>query len=304
MTDQVSIIVPCYNQAEYLDECLQSVLNQTYSNWECFIVNDGSTDKTEITAKKWAQKDPRFVYIYKKNGGLSSARNSGLEAAKGKYIQFLDSDDILDKNKLQMSLDALDKASDSNLKVAISNFKMFVANPDDSSSAYCDLKPEQFNFESLVYNWGDSFTIPIHCGLFEALLFTGFRFPENIKSKEDWVMWVSIFHKNTKAIFIDKPLALYRRNPSSMTMKQDMSQDYMAACEYLKKFLTDDEYQKLLMRLFIKYYNSSIFFKEKLSSIKSSNTHVFGNFTKKVLNKAGLIKPFRKLFIMLFSKKT
>ena len=74
---KVSIIVPCYNQAQYLDDCLQSVLDQTYQDWECIIVNDGSPDNTAIIASVWTARDPRFKYIYKENGGLSSARNAG-----------------------------------------------------------------------------------------------------------------------------------------------------------------------------------------------------------------------------------
>ena len=93
MNPLISVIVPCYNQAQYLDECLQSVLDQTYQNWECIIVNDGSPDHTEEVANKWLEKDPRFRYIDKENGGLSSARNAGLKEAKGEWIQFLDCDD-------------------------------------------------------------------------------------------------------------------------------------------------------------------------------------------------------------------
>ncbi len=65
MNPLISVIVPCYNQAQYLDECLQSVLNQIYTDWECIIVNDGSPDHTEEIAKKWLEKDPRFRYINK-----------------------------------------------------------------------------------------------------------------------------------------------------------------------------------------------------------------------------------------------
>ena len=82
----ISIIVPCYNQAQYLDECLQSVLDQTYHNWECIIVNDGSPDNTEEFANKWTAKDSRFKYLLKTNGGLSSARNAGIETANGEWI--------------------------------------------------------------------------------------------------------------------------------------------------------------------------------------------------------------------------
>jgi glycosyltransferase involved in cell wall biosynthesis len=300
----VSIIIPCYNQEQYLEECLQSVLAQTFREWECIIVNDGSKDKTEQTAKKWTEKDARFVYVYKENGGLSSARNSGLHSAKGDYIQFLDCDDVLDKDKLQLSLNELNKVNDDQVKVVISNFRMFIDNPDNSLPAYCVLNPAQFNFESLLYDWGDSFTIPIHCGLFDASLFTNFTFQEDIKSKEDWVMWVSIFNDKVKAIFIDKPLAFYRRNPSSMTMQKDMLPDFIRACEYLKRFLTNEEYQKLLMTLFVRYYKSSVYFKVKLNSTIHSNPYVLGNLTKKTLKKTGVLHPFRKLFILLFQKKS
>lgn len=89
----ISIIVPCYNQAQYLDECLQSVLDQTYQNWECIIVNDGSPDNTEEVAQRWTNKDPRFKYFKKENGGVSAARNFGIDKASGEWILPLDGDD-------------------------------------------------------------------------------------------------------------------------------------------------------------------------------------------------------------------
>ena len=75
---KISIIVPCYNQAQYLDECLQSALDQTFQNWECIIINDGSPDETEEFAKNWTEKDARFLYFKKENGGVSFARNFGI----------------------------------------------------------------------------------------------------------------------------------------------------------------------------------------------------------------------------------
>ena len=91
----VSIIVPCYNQAHFLNESLDSVINQSYPNWECIIVNDGSPDNTEEIAKKWCKNDKRFQYLEKENGGLSSARNAGIKISKGEFILPLDADDIL-----------------------------------------------------------------------------------------------------------------------------------------------------------------------------------------------------------------
>ena len=99
----ISVIVPCYNQAQYLDECLQSVLNQTYQDWECIIVNDGSPDHTEEIAKNWVEKDARFRYLSKENGGLSSARNAGIEIAKGEWILPLDADDKIGERYLELA---------------------------------------------------------------------------------------------------------------------------------------------------------------------------------------------------------
>ena len=91
----VSIIIPCYNKAAYLAKTLQSVLNQTYPNWECILVDDGSTDATSVVAKAYFEKDTRFHYFLKKNEGVSTARNFGIEKAKGDFVVFLDADDIL-----------------------------------------------------------------------------------------------------------------------------------------------------------------------------------------------------------------
>ena len=104
----ISVIVPCYNQAQYLDECLQSVLDQTYQDWECIIVNDGSPDNTEEVAKKWLAKDSRFKYLYKDNGGLSSARNAGIKESKGEYVLLLNPDTLVQKDTFEKCVEYMD----------------------------------------------------------------------------------------------------------------------------------------------------------------------------------------------------
>lgn len=89
----ISIIVPCYNQGRYLDEAMTSLLAQTFKNWECIIINDGSTDNTEEVAQQWSSKDNRIKYMSQENAGVSAARNAAIRASAGEFILPLDADD-------------------------------------------------------------------------------------------------------------------------------------------------------------------------------------------------------------------
>lgn len=94
----VSVILPAYNVANYLDDCLESVISQTYINTEIIIVDDGSTDDTAGKADDWLSKDDRIRVVHQKNGGLSAARNTGLRYAQGEFILFVDPDDRIDES--------------------------------------------------------------------------------------------------------------------------------------------------------------------------------------------------------------
>lgn len=154
----ISIIIPCYNQAQYLEKCLQSVLNQTYTNWECIIINDGSSDNTQEVALDWSKKDERYEYLYKENGGVSSARNFGIENAKGKYIVFVDADDTVDEIFLETYIIHIDKdlefiVQDFNRINTKGKFNNFLGYED---TVFCLSKPSQLNqlkyFEGYVCN--------------------------------------------------------------------------------------------------------------------------------------------------------
>jgi glycosyltransferase involved in cell wall biosynthesis len=105
----VSIVIPCYNYGRYLNFTLDSILTQSYSQWECILIDDGSTDNTKTVATAYAAKDKRFVYLFQNNSGPSGARNNGLSHATGKYIQFLDADDLIDKEKLKLQVNFLEQ---------------------------------------------------------------------------------------------------------------------------------------------------------------------------------------------------
>jgi len=295
----ISIIIPCFNQGSFLDETLKSILEQTYTSWECLIIDDGSSDATAKIAQKWSENDRRFQYFYKENGGLSSARNFGLEKMTGDFVQFLDSDDYLDHEKFQLSIKAI--LQNPSTRIVISNFKMFENNPKNTIPPYCILNEEKFTLKNILYQWDISFTIPIHCGFFEKSLFYNFRFPEDLFAKEDWVMWVNCYKNSPETIFIDQPLALYRRNLNSMTMTKNLLPDTLKAIRLFKTILSDEDFKKLYENIISKYYNSTFQLKLDLMNLKNSNGFIFIYFIKKVLRKFKLLKPFRKILSCIMS---
>ena len=115
----ISIIVPVYNVEEYLKQCLDSILEQTFSDYEVILVNDGSTDNSGLICQEYAEKDSRIRYFEKENGGLSDARNYGIEQAQGEYLTFVDSDDFLDKMHLNVLYTAL---VSNNVDISIVNY--------------------------------------------------------------------------------------------------------------------------------------------------------------------------------------
>jgi glycosyltransferase involved in cell wall biosynthesis len=100
----VSVIIPCYNYGHFLCETLENILQQTYQNLECIIVDDGSTDNTNEIVQSYITKDARFRYFRQTNKGTSSAKNNGIRIATGEFIQFLDADDLLNKKKLEVQV--------------------------------------------------------------------------------------------------------------------------------------------------------------------------------------------------------
>lgn len=115
MKPEISVIVPCYNLADYLPEALDSIATQTFQDWECIIVNDGSTDSTGEVAARYAASDPRFKFVETPNGGVIKARNLGVKSSTGKYLLFLDADDILMPEYMEkaMALSGPDRSSKS-----------------------------------------------------------------------------------------------------------------------------------------------------------------------------------------------
>lgn len=195
--DLVSIIVPVYNVEKYLNRCIDSLLNQTYKNIEIILVNDGSTDSSDKICDNYSAEDTRIRVIHKKNGGLSEARNYGIEIAKGEFISFVDSDDFVSIYYIEHLIEAI-KRNDSDMSV--SWFYNFLdgdicEKPVTKIENYCKLTCKQA-LERLLYQngietsaWGK---------LYRTCYFQSIRYPIG-KLYEDIPVTVSILF-NCKSI--------------------------------------------------------------------------------------------------------
>jgi len=212
---KISVIIPCYNQAEYLPEAVESVISQTYSNWECIIVNDGSTDGTEEIARSYCDKDHRIKYYSKENGGLSSARNAGLKIAAGEYIQFLDSDDVIDKEKFKKQIETFkEKSAD----ISVTDYILFKGDITNQFENFLSQQQYNLTIEGLLYEWAVTFVIPIHAGLFNRSFLerNDITFNESVRAREDWIFWCQSALADARFNNLDKKLAFYRVHDKSM----------------------------------------------------------------------------------------
>ena len=238
---EISVIIPCFNQAEYLKDSIGSILAQTFEDWECIIINDGSTDNTEEIALAYCSVDNRFVYVKKENGGPSSSKNVGIRQSKGNYIQLLDADDVIDKNKFEKQLALLKNTSNN----ALSYCDYFTSKDSDLSEScperYVNPRFKSKNYQlELIRNWELSLSIPCHCYLFKYQIFKekNIFFDEKLMNHEDWDCWMSIFSLKPEIYFVDQILATYRIRSNSKCFDTDfMFNGYLNAISKQKEML-------------------------------------------------------------------
>jgi glycosyltransferase involved in cell wall biosynthesis len=190
----VSVIVPTYNYARYLPEALESVRAQTYPDWECIVVDDGSTDETASVLRAAATKDGRIRYVSQDNQGPSAARNRGIAQSTGEYIQFLDADDLLPSTKLEHQVLAME--ADASIGIVYSDARFFRGSPTDVL-AYRAPGPRPSTLP------GPSSSDPLLRALIEnsimmvegplvrrSVIATVGPFEENLSRAEDWQYWL------------------------------------------------------------------------------------------------------------------
>ena len=219
----ISIIVPIYNTDCYLRQCLDSIINQSYKNFEVLLVNDGSVDDSAMICKEFAEKDSRIRYFEKENGGVSSARNLGLKNVKGNYITFVDSDDWIEENYLEVLYNAL---KENEVDVAISTHKDF--NMDDNLYYLPFYSEEQLHTLDIGKVSRDEFlelfpelsslNHDFNCAvskLFKADVVKNLLFDESINYGEDLDFFFNLYLNVSSIYYVNQPTYIYRQHQTS-----------------------------------------------------------------------------------------
>lgn len=234
----ISIIIPVYNVEQYLRECLDSIIKQTYKNLEIILVDDGSLDKSGEICDEYKLRDDRIIVIHKENGGLSDARNTGMEIAQGKYIQFIDSDDYIDEDMIEtlyhlITENSADISMCSNYilvgEKATSNSsgKKYIYNRIDA------LKEILLDEKIRSYAWNK---------LMKKDILKDIKFPKG-KVFEDILTIPKIFEKSSKIVYFDVPKYYYRQREGSILNKQTnaLRLAYIQAATEINKFIEEKE---------------------------------------------------------------
>lgn len=220
----VSVILPAYNVANYLDDCLESVISQTYTDTEIIIVDDGSTDDTAKKADDWLSKDGRIRVIHRQNGGLSAARNTGLHYAQGEFVLFIDPDDRIDKNLISKCMELL---SDGSVSLVHYGYRLINENGVLCGKNFPDMLT---NAEKLLPTILSD-KIPSHSWQFlcRKELYSDIRFPEGRKA-EDLATTYKIVAKAKKCAIL--PDCLYEYRVRSNSILGELTSDHSKAIKY------------------------------------------------------------------------
>lgn len=302
-----SVIIPIYNMQDYLRTSLDSVINQTYPNIEIICVNDGSKDNSLSILEEYKTKDARIKIIDKQNGGVSSARNAGIEAATGDYIMFLDPDDMYDLTLCE-KVAAKIKTDDSDIVMwAHKKLKNGIEIENNLRQVRRLTLPKykhilKHQIGAQVYVWDKAFKK-------ELLTMNGVMFPNDIKCAEDMIFCALNYFSNPAYSYVDECLYIYTvgRTGAVTTQNAECIANDLAAYKYIcstEEFKKQNKIMQLLITNHflggsVEYYNRATD-----SAIKNRYLEDIKTFLKFVFKKYGMlaflkIKSFRKLLFLL-----
>lgn len=233
MEPLISIIVPVFNVELYLEECINSIVKQTYTRWELLLIDDGSEDNSGYICDQWAEMDKRIQVVHQANQGISMARNTGLDLSQGEFISFIDSDDFVDP----VFLDELQsKLIISNSDIVAGSFYKYYK---DTVIPITKIPQEEViitskEYLARFYQYPGSYAI-VTKNLYKREIFESIRFREHILNEDSDIM-IDIMSQDLKVFCNPKPLYYYRRRKSSIMGKMD-ERLAKSADEWVKRHL-------------------------------------------------------------------
>lgn len=211
----ISVIVPVYNVETYIHRCVDSILAQTFTNYELILVDDGSQDHCPAICDDYAEKDGRIHVIHQENGGLSAARNSGIDIAKGDYLTFVDSDDMIHPRYLEVLINNIQKTGS---EIGICQFVSFTdAIEWQSVEEYNETCITAVDACRKIYERiSDGFLYVVACGkIYSRSLFQNIRYPVGRLHEDQFVTYKLTYMANNVGV-VNCPLYGYRNNPTSI----------------------------------------------------------------------------------------
>lgn len=311
---RVSVIVPVYQVEQYLPRCIDSILAQTFSDFELILVNDGTKDGCPAVMQAYAERDSRIRQVHKENGGLSSARNAGLDVARGEYIAFVDSDDYVEPTLLEDAVNAADKTG---AEQVLFNYCLVV--DGEERSAYLNFADETIDVDCLgLANYFYRYWMPYKHGqeawskLYrrDVIEHNGLRFAPNneIFAEDTLFSAMYLLHTHTIAA-LSKPYVYYvQRGDSLMGMRKPRLAHRLTTlavrlCEYAKACGRYDEIRYVLPVLaYDKLITKGIRLDPSMDDVLSAMEEYRHNDTLRALLRA-LISPMPLLLYTLKTKK-
>lgn len=296
----ISIIIPVHNVEQYLRQCIDSVINQTYKNLEIILVNDGSTDNSGKICDEYAAKDNRIEVIHKQNGGVSSARNVGLDVATGDYIGFVDSDDYIEQDMYEY-LFSINKKN--NTSLAVCNF--YIVKDENILTSPTIVKHSVLSAEEMLecsfkqlFSWNK---------LIARKLFENLRFPEDVGYGEDMAVCMNLFIRAEKISYGKKTKYFYiqRKNSAVHTQQWDVkSLGYFKSTDIILEYAKKKNLNNLQKLIKFSQTNKAMYFLKYClitEPIDYKSAELLKNYLKKNLKNLLInkVKFTKKIFVII-----
>lgn len=260
----VSVVIPCFNQARFLCEAVRSALSAYAGPLEVIVVDDGNTDPQAARHfREAADLSSKVTVIRQENTGPAGARNTGIRASSGAFLQFLDADDLLMRRKIDLQVDHL--LQNPGLSGSFCNYylcdEMRMSFPEHVDT----IAPYALTLEDFLFQWEQGgLCIPPHCGLFRREIVEACFFDEELRAEEDWFFWVSILHRGATVGYLPLSLVAYRRHPAAMCYRRkELGLWFMRAAAKIDRKVRDryPDFLEHACRWFIRCYQQ--FFQEE-----------------------------------------